>query len=112
MIWGFLLIFIGAFGTGGMMLYISNHHYTYSSPFTDHEILMLAILCIFFILLVAGVLTIIFSYVRKSNQDTLTRIQSMESKGQKAGICPSCHLNLAPGTTICPKCGHQISKEE
>lgn len=113
MLWGLLLVFLGGFGTGGMILYISNDtRYTYSSPFTDHELVMMALLIIFFILLVIGILVTIFSFIQKNNQDTLSRIESLQPDGRQTGICPICKLNISPGVKICPKCGHHITEEE
>lgn len=113
MISGSLMAILGAIGTLGMYYYISNDvQYTYTGHLTAHESSMLGALVFCILLLLVGVLTAIYSFIKKSNRDTLTRIENLGANGKPTGTCPICGLNLANGALICPKCGHKLKEEE
>lgn len=96
-----------------MVNYISNdRRYTYSTPFTDHEVSVLIILFICVIACIVGIIMIVFEIIKKNNNDTLHRLQNMQGNGKTAGICPICGLNLTSGADTCPKCGTKINTEE
>ena len=54
---------------------------------------------------------IIFSIMKKRNEDKLNKVLSYSSNGTIKNVCPNCGVNISEGTTICPKCGTQIEKE-
>ena len=111
MLIGTLMILIGGIGTPLVRAYIaSDRMYTYQSPLTSHEILVLSLFTLFLLILILGICMMIFAVIKKRNADHLTRISHLQKGGTMAGICPSCSLNLSPGTTICPRCGTAIPK--
>ena len=112
MVSGILMAIFGAVGSLGMYCYISNDgQYTYTGHLTNHELAMIGIFVFFVLLLLTGVFSAIYSAVKKSNQDALRRLENMGAEGKPVGTCPSCGLNLAEGTLICPKCGYKIIEE-
>lgn len=113
MLVGILLLSFGIGGTIGSLSYISaDQRYTYVPPFTDHERLVLGIFVLFLILAAAGFLTVLFTIIKKRNQDTLRRIKSQRPDGTLADQCPQCGLTITDTTTTCPHCGTAIKREE
>ena len=109
MLVGMILVVLGFCGSTSMWSYISNdRRYTYSPPFTDHELMMLGMFILCLISLMVGIVMIVFSIIKKNNTDTLQRLESMQEGGNILGICPSCGLNLAGNVIKCPKCGCEI----
>ena len=112
MLVGTLMILVGGIGTPLVRAYIANdRRYTYQSPLTSHEILVLSLFTLFLLILILGICMMIFAVIKKRNADHLTRLSHLQKGGTMEGICPSCNLNLSPGTTICPRCGTAIPKE-
>lgn len=113
MIAGFLFIVFGLSGTVYMWNYISSDtRYTYNFPLTSHESIMLVLFALFLVMLIIGIMTVIFSVIKKNNQDTLSRIENIGQNGHIKGICPHCGLNIPAETTECPKCGYKINKDK
>lgn len=83
-----------------------------SYPFTGHDTMMLTLLFIFSIMTVVGVLSTIFSIVKKRNEDALKRLNNIGQEGTQLGVCPKCKINITQGTQICPKCGTKITNHE
>lgn len=107
---GYILSAIGIIGTVFMGNYISNDsRYTYSPPFTDHETMVLVVFFACLIMAIVGVLSIIFSIIKKRNEDALNRLNSMGEKGAQLGVCPKCGINITQNTKFCPKCGTKIT---
>ncbi len=112
MLVGLLMILVGGIGTPLVRAYIANdRYYTYHSPLTGHEVLVLLIFSFFLIVLVLGVCMMVFAVIKKRNADHLTRISHLQKGGTMGGICPSCSLSLSPNATVCPRCGAVISKK-
>lgn len=113
MILGYILSTIGIMGSIFMGSYIlSDSRYNYSIPLTDHETMVLGIFLVFLIAAVTGVVSIIFSIMKKNNEDTLNRINSIGRKGTRLDVCPRCGINITPNTKTCPKCGAEITNME
>lgn len=118
MIIGYILIVLGVFGMVGSFTTISNDwRYTYKPPYTDHETTMIALLIISVVVFIVGIMVIIFSVVKKKNEDKLkeiTNIPQMNSNGQLSvkNKCPNCGLNVSDTCTICPRCGQKINGGE
>lgn len=111
MLTGLIMTSLGLIGTFSAISYIENdRHYTYSAPFTDHELTVLFLFVVCLIVAVVGIILIIFSIMKKKNQDALSRIQEVNGDGKKANVCPKCGLNLAEGVEICPKCAAKLSE--
>ena len=109
---GFLLFLLGGSGSYGTYVYISNdRRYTYSAPLTDHEVTMIATFVICLIIAAVGVIIMIFSLWKKSNEDTLDKIMNTQEGGKLKNVCKQCGLNLAEGTKTCPRCGTVIIEE-
>lgn len=112
MLVGILLLACGIGGAVGSLSYISaDQRYTYVPPFTDHERLVLGIFVLFLILAAAGFLTVLFTIIKKRNQDTLRRIKSQRPDGTLADQCPQCGLTITDTTAACPRCGTAIPRE-
>lgn len=110
MVIGYILSAIGIIGTVFMGSYISNdRRYTYSPPFTDHETMVLVVLFACLIMAIVGVLSIIFSIIKKRNEDALNRLNNIGKEGTQLGVCPKCGINVTHSTQICPKCGTKIT---
>lgn len=113
MLVGIILASVGLGGFVGFTNAISNdRRYTYSPPFTEHETMMISALVVCMLLLVAGIITIIFSAIKKANADKLRRLENMQGKSGTTGVCPHCGLNVGSNVQICPKCGKKITEEE
>ncbi len=113
MISGILMAILGAIGSFGMYHYISNDiQYTYTGHLTTHELSMLGVLVFCILLLLVGVFTLIYSFIKKSNHDTLARIENLGTNGKPTGTCPICGLNLTNEASVCPKCGYKLKEEE
>lgn len=113
MVAGYVLTILGSIGSLLMINLISNdRYYTYSAPFTDHETMMLFLLIVCFVMDAVGIITIVFSVLKKNNQDTLTRITNMGEQGRKRNVCPNCGLNLADGVLECPRCHTEFVERE
>lgn len=108
MIVSYLCIVLGIMGSIFMVTFIGQDtRYTYTPPFTDHEMTMLFFLVVCVALAAAGILGVIFSVVKKRQEDTLQRIQNMGTEGVRKDVCPHCGLNLASGVKVCPRCGYK-----
>lgn len=103
---GYILSAIGIIGTILMGRYI----YTYSPTFTDHETMVLVVFFACLIMALAGVLSIIFSIIKKRNADALSRLNNIGEHGTQLGVCPKCGINVTQSTQICSKCGTEITK--
>lgn len=110
MVIGYILTFLGCFGSAFSFVTISNdHRYTYRAPFTDHERTMITILVISIIVLVAGILTIIFSVIKNKNEAKLKEITNLNQDNSKiSNKCPNCNLNVSENCSVCPKCGQKL----
>ena len=117
MVIGYILAIVGAIASFSVWGVISSEtgrgwgYYTYTPPYTDHETTMILLFIICLVVTAAGILMIIFSVMKKSNQDSLQRLQNMQGGGQKHGVCPNCGLNLAEGSDKCPQCGTRIRED-
>lgn len=116
MIIGTILTVLGGFGWVFSGVYIFNdinsNRYTYSSPLTDHEMMMLSFFVICLIIDLVGVLMIVFSIAKKKNEDKLQKIQNMQINGGKVGVCPNCGLNVTIDTDVCPRCGVKVAERK
>lgn len=111
MLTGIILASLGLIGTVYAGAYIENDwRYTYTSPFTDHEKMVLFLLFVCVVAAVVGIVSIIFSVIKKKNQDMLNRVQEVSGDGKKANMCPRCGLNLAEGVETCPKCAAKLGE--
>ncbi len=108
MVIGYILTVLGILGSVFTVNYMSHDRYTYSAPLTSHETMVFAIFIVFAVMAAAGIITIIFSIVKKKNQDTLNRITNLNESGKRQHVCQTCGLNLTEGTTICPKCRKKV----
>ncbi|MCI8282362.1 MAG: zinc ribbon domain-containing protein [Lachnospiraceae bacterium] len=108
MVIGYILTVLGILGSVLTVNYMSHDRYTYTAPLTSHETMVFAVFIVFAVMAAAGILTIIFSLVKKKNQDTLNRITDMDESGKRQNVCPVCGLNLAEGARTCPKCGKRL----
>lgn len=110
---GGVLALLGAGGTiwkwSSISDEVSRHRYTYSAPFTSHEMGNITVLILSILALVAGIILVIFAIIRKRNHDTLHRVERMQGGGKTQGVCPSCGLNVSRETKNCPKCGAEIA---
>ena len=87
MLVGLLMILVGGIGTPLVRAYIANdRYYTYHSPLTGHEVLVLLIFSFFLIVLVLGVCMMVFAVIKKRNADHLTRISHLQKGGTMGGI--------------------------
>lgn len=115
MIVAYILITLGLIGAISVWSSIVNeincYTYTYTPPYTDHETSLMIALFIFAIMAGSGVAMIIFSIMKKRNEDKLNKVLSYSSNGTIKNVCPNCGVNISEETTICPKCGTQIEKE-
>mgnify|MGYP003107718843 FL=1 len=115
MIIGYILIILGIFGVSGSVVTIKNdlqnYYYTYSSPYTSHETTMLTLLFICMVMLMLGIAVIIFTVLKKRNEDQLNKVNNYGNNGTIKNVCPNCGLNLSDNATICPKCGTKVKKE-
>ena len=115
MIIGYILIILGIFGVSGSVVTIKNdleyNYYTYSSPYTSHETTMLTLLFICMVMLMLGIAVIIFTVLKKRNEDQLNKVNNYGNNGTIKNVCPNCGLNLSDNATICPKCGTKVKKE-
>ena len=110
MIIGCILSALGISGTILIGSYISNNRtYTFSPPFTDYETMVLVVFFACLIMAIVGILSIIFSIIKKRNEDTLNRLNNIGEKGVQLGVCPKCGINITQSTQICPKCGTKIT---
>lgn len=64
------------------------------------------------LMLAVGILMILFSIIKKSNEDHLQCMIDTDDRGILKNVCPVCGLNLSENTTQCPKCGTIIQNKE
>ena len=99
MIIGYILIILGIFGVSGSVVTIKNdleyNYYTYSSPYTSHETTMLTLLFICMVMLMLGIAVIIFTVLKKRNEDQLNKVNNYGNNGTIKNVCPNCGLNLS-----------------
>jgi NhaP-type Na+/H+ or K+/H+ antiporter len=106
---GYILTMFGISGTVFSYLTITNDRgYSYTAPFTNHEMTMMAIMIISFIVLVSGIMTIIFSAVKSKNEAKLKEIENLQGKTQFRNKCPKCNINVSGDCFICPNCGQKL----
>lgn len=95
-----ILAIIGMLGTCYWRNYIAHDRYTYTMPFTDHEMTILFLLMVCIVVMVSSILSIVLSIVKSKNEDRLFMLNNT--------VCPQCGLNIVKGTEKCPKCGNNL----
>lgn len=113
---GVILIIIGVFGTASSFKVLVETH-KYSSLYTSADKGPMMFFIVSFIILLAGIIVVIFSIIKKRNEDkleSLTRINGSDSTGRilLKNKCPVCNLNVTDGCKVCPQCGNVLNKEE
>lgn len=109
MIIGYLMTTVGGCGCLGTIFYIMNdHRYSYKSPFSSHEMTMMWLAIISFVIFVIGIMVIIFSVIKNKNQQKLNSLTNTFNGNSTSKTCPTCHLNLSDDANSCPKCGHKF----
>lgn len=104
MVIGYILSAVGISGTILIVSYISNNRIS-----TDHETMVLVAFSACLIIAIVGILSIIFSIIKKRNEDTLSRLNNIGENGVQVDVCPKCGINVTQSTQICPKCGTKIT---
>lgn len=100
------MIIVGVMGAITMGGYMANDsRYTYTPPFTDHELFNLVLFALAVMVAAAGVLTVVFAVVKRRNEDRLNRVVNTTPGGMRADVCSKCGLNLSSHVQICPRCG-------
>ncbi|MGN1132687.1 MAG: hypothetical protein ACI4RL_07235 [Ruminococcus sp.] len=109
MVIGYLMTAFGTAGTFGSIIYIMNdRRYSYTSPFSSHEKTLMAICIISFILLVAGIMTIIFSVIKNKNDGKLNEITGKHNGVKSGNVCTNCGINISANCAKCPRCGCEL----
>lgn len=102
MVLGYILTGVGIGGMIPAAIYLSN------LSFSNGRALLLVLFLACCVLTAAGLLCIIFSVIKKRNQDALYRITHTGKDGMPLDVCPKCGINITKNTQICPKCGTKI----
>lgn len=111
---GILMTFLGGIGSISTFLNITNDPYnSYISPFNKHETTMMTFFFLSFIILLAGLVILILSYIKNKNQNKFNQIMNIEGTKPDGSIliknkCPNCNLNISENCNACPKCGIKI----
>lgn len=91
---------------------VDRNYYTYSAPYTEHEIGMFVTLIVFAVIMFLGIAGVIFSIIRMKNKRKLKKLQAFSQGDERRSsigvICPKCGLNVASTTQVCPKCGYKF----
>lgn len=107
---GYILTFLGGSGLFYSFVTIkTDHSHTWRSPFTTFETTIMVVCILSLIVLVAGIMIIIFSVVKKKNQDMLNKLSGTVDNEPKASVCPNCGLNVSPNLKQCPRCNCMLS---
>lgn len=108
---GFIMFCFGGVGSFLSIQYMENdHRYTYKPPLTGHETSVLILFAICLILLAVGLIMTILGILKKRNEDSLQKLMNQTSGNGQKSVCPQCGLNLANGSTECPRCGNVIQQ--
>ena len=99
----FLDLFIGIFFITFSQLEINNNYrYTWTKPYTDHELFFLGMFVIGIILSVFGVIVFIADIY------TSRTIRDVYEADASTRTCPVCKISVDSETAICPKCGYNF----
>ena len=112
MVIGYILIILGILGIMPVSSTVINEvdygRYTYTSPYTTHELSMMFCIVVFVAMIIGGCAVIFFCIAEKRNTDNLIRLQGESNKN----VCPQCGINISQDTVFCPKCGMKIEREK
>ena len=109
---GLFLMFVGAIGGGYAIITYSNDTsgvlfgYTYSPPFTTHEITVIAIFVVALILVVVGIAMLAES--KDNNISTNTAKDSMSEQPNEIEYCPMCGHGNPKNSKFCNVCGKAL----
>lgn len=103
---GLFLSLIGLIGSALVWSSISSDYiYTYTPPFTSHEMMMIFFLILFVAMFIVGIYFIVSVHNKKRNEDQLNRLTHTGNNVAQKDVCPKCGLNIAKGVSVCPRCG-------
>ena len=106
---GLVLLIAGIVGCAYMWIAISDYLYTYSSPLTDHEIMMLGILIISIITAIIGIVLLATSNTQSyGSQNTyMQHGNSAEPILINTVVCSKCQKTHDSTRKSCPYCGFE-----
>jgi len=103
---GYILTTLGFSGLAYSLFTVNtNKRYSWTSPFSSFEKTIIAVAIISFIILLVGIIMVIFSFVKKKNEDKLNSLKNLGNNNK----CPNCGLNVTAGINECPRCHQKLN---
>ena len=103
---GYILTTLGFGGLAYSLFTVNtNKRYSWTSPFSSFEKTIIAVAIISFIILLVGIIMVIFSFVKKKNEDKLNSLKNLGNNNK----CPNCGLNVTAGINECPRCHQKLN---
>ena len=86
---GYILTTLGFSGLAYSLFTVNtNKRYSWTSPFSSFEKTIIAVAIISFIILLVGIIMVIFSFVKKKNEDKLNSLKNLGNNNK----CPNLSL--------------------